>query len=436
MVWHAARCYFGLSLLTCAACGDSGDERTVVVQELCDSIDSCSIRDEACQRAVLELTACVRGDDVPELPPIRTLSREELARELAESAAAELTPPSDTSRAIEQVFAALQLIAQATSLSDAAVAEQTGSTAAFYRRDEQDVTIISDAAMDPDQALNALSHELTHYLQDRAGQLEAASESSVTLDESVARRALTEGDAIVTSYRVGAAMRGLLPSELRWSALWNAFERSVAQSIEASAAPLVAAVSQLPYVIAAPTLELAWERGGRSFVNDIYEQPPLTQLDWVEGSLGLTLAEPLDCYPALPPDGYKLIAADSLGVAGLFALLGSLDDASLSVASAWRQDRLVIYVQDGAPEHVLAAWRIRFVDDARAAELESRLARLELDVTRSEAELLIRVAAGADTPVTHLDARSCPTEDQFVAVIARSRDVEASLRVRLERAFR
>ena len=49
---------------------------------------------------------------------------------------------------------------------------------------------------------------------------------------------------------------------------------------------------------------------------------------WLEGSFVLSSAEDLDCYPALPPDGYELTAADSLGVAGLFALLGKLEMAS------------------------------------------------------------------------------------------------------------
>ena len=430
----ALRCFL-FSLLSGAACGAEDDRTVDIGGNECASIEPCSITEEACQQAILELTACVRGDDARELPPIRTLSRAQLAAELSaqaeESAGSEM---DEGTRAMELTFAELQLIAPATSLRDASVAEQAASVAAYYRREEKDITIISDAVMEQEPAMNVLSHELTHYLQDRVGQLRNASEA--TLDESVSLRALTEGDAVVTSYRTIAAMRGWSASQVRWDALWSELERSIVASTEASDSPLLAAATQLPYVISPPAIELAWERGGRAQVEQFYESPPLTQLDWLEGSTVFTYAEPLDCFPALPPDGYELIAADSLGIAGVFALLSAreLNSASLALAGRWRQDQLAVYVQraqaDEGTLEVLAAWRIRFADSASASDLEHQLEILDLDVTRAGSELLIRVRSGADA---NLEASGCPTDEQFAAVPRRGRDVEASLRTVLQR---
>ncbi|HTU60699.1 MAG TPA: hypothetical protein VMF89_19740 [Polyangiales bacterium] len=419
-------------MLTAAACGED-DERTVQVgDDDCTRLSACSITDEDCQQAVFDLTACVRGDGKLPLPPIRTLSREQLAAELAANQSEPSAEASEATRAVELVFSALHLIAPQTTLSDAAVAQQASSIAAYYRRKEKDITIISDATMEREQAMNVLSHELTHYLQDRAGQLRSV--SNVTLDESVSIRALTEGDAVVTSYRAYAVMRGIVPNQLRWDSLWEQLEENIVRATEASPSPLLAASSQLPYVISPPALELAWERGGRAQVEQFFDSPPATQLDWLEGSIVYSQAEVLACFPALPPEGFELIAADSLGIAGVFALLGALDldRASLDVAGEWRQDRLAVYVNkaaaDGGSLEVLAAWRIRFADAASASNVEDLLQALELDITRTGSELLIRVQSGVDAS---LDAASCPTDEQFAAAPRRTREVEASLRAAL-----
>jgi len=229
-------------------------------------------------------------------------------------------------------------------------------------------------------------------------------------------------------------MRGLAPNQIRWSSVWSQLEENIVRVTEASASPLTAAASQLPYVISPPTLEDAWEGGGRAQVEEWFDSPPATQLDWLEGSIVYSQAEVLACFPALPPEGYELIAADSLGVAGVFALLGALDldRSSLAVAGEWRQDRLAVYVNraraDEGSLEVLAAWRIRFADASSAADIEDLLQVLGLDITRAGGELLIRAASGSDAS---LDASGCPSDEQFAATPRRSSEAEASLRTSL-----
>lgn len=429
MLKHAVSCSFVFSLLLSAACGEDDDRRVAVVTSECTSLASCEITETACQRAVLDLTACVRGDAESKLPPIRMLSRADFAAELTEEQEAD---ESIEMRAIEASLEALHLLGPATTLGDASVEQQASAIAAYYRRDEKDITIISDTSMEPDSAMNVLSHELTHYLQDRAGQL--LSTSGVSLDEAVALRALTEGDALVTSLHFSAAARGVSPNRVSWDALWSQLEDSVVLDTEGSDSPLMAAAIRLPYLIASPMIQEAWAYGGRAQVDHFYDAPPRTELDWLNGSFAYTLAEPLDCLPPLPPDGYELVTMDSFGVAGLFALLsaGELGQASIAATLGWRQDGLAVYVEKAAADRdelaMLAAWRIRF-DNAEAAEsFERKLSVLELDVTRAKRELLIRVRHNTDAS---LNATSCPSRAELAFIPRRPSRSEASLRMKL-----
>jgi hypothetical protein len=434
----------GILGVSFGGCSDS-DDRTVTVPTTCDAVDTCAISDEKCQLAVLELTACVRDDKSPPLPPIRSLSRAQLASELsrmAESVSDEagsgtesdpvVSSAQGASRAAEQALVALHLVTGETSLSDASVAEQAGSIAAFYRAEEKDVTVVSDTTMDPRQAMNVLAHEFTHYLQDRAGQLDVAHASNISLDESVARRSLTEGEAVVAAYRASAAMLGLNYRRVRWSAVYLDLERSIAAATEASTSPLVAAANQLPYAISPPGIEATWERS-RAGVDELFDDPPLTGVDWLLPGRGTpTRAENLDCHPALPPEGYSLVGIESLGIAGAFAMLATQGAASLNAVSEWRQDLLAIYLQDSdsaaSDPNVLAMWRVRFVSDQSAREFASTLEPLGLAITQVGRELAIRVSHAGDDAFEALDPNACPSRGELIAALPKRSSMSASLR--------
>jgi hypothetical protein len=162
-------------------------------------------------------------------------------------------------------------------------------------------------------------------------------------------------------------------------------ERSIVETTTASPSPLAAASIMLPYVIGPPTIQAAWERGGRVQVDRLFQRPSVTHLDWLDGAPQPTRVESLACFPALPPDDYTLAAADSLGVAALFAVLAKRSAATLEGASVWRQDRFAVYMRDGADGEsldVLAAWHIRFAAIGSAAAFARMFQTQGLDVTR------------------------------------------------------
>ena len=429
------------ALCTAAACGSDPDRPSVVVNARdCDTLPECAIASSACQRGVLEITACVRGDDTPALPPIRTLTRQQLRAELSAQLAASATDMPDeaaqlSTASIEKALEALKLVAAQSSLTEAALDEQVSSIAAFYREQQQDITVISDATMDRGAAMNALAHEFTHYLQDEAGQLAVARKDNVSIDESLARRALAEGEAEVTSYRSSAQMLGYPPRNVRWNELFTRIESSIAAGTNASDSPLITALNQLPYAISPRAIEQAWEAGERFAVDALFDAPPLTQLDWLSGNpgSGRSIAERLDCQPPLPPDGFELVGTDSLGVAGLYAMLGTQGVASLETAKVWRKDVLAVYrATDGDPSDptVLAVWRVRFSDDTAAMRFAGSLAPLGLSLKRFGRELAISVSAAPD--VAPMDAQalaSCPSEAQLKAASPQSSAMHASIRL-------
>jgi hypothetical protein len=425
--------------LVVSACVDS-DGDTFAADNVCDTLSLCSIQDEACQRAVLDLTACVRGDVTPPLPTIRLMSREELLEELTADAAddaAEAAADAEgaaASLSFERALAALHLVTDESSLSEASVTEQANGLAAFYREDHQDVTIITDTTMEPLEALNTLSHEYVHYLQDRAGQLEGVREGRRSSDESIALRSLIEGEALVTSYRTNAAMVGRSSRDVFWTAMWDALEMGLQDATDASSSPLLTAILQLPYLLGSPSVQIAWE-GGRSEVDALFEDTPSTGLDWLlnPGQTLPTLATDLDCYPVAPPRGYSLVGVDSFGIAGLYALLGAQQQATLLAARDWRQDRLAVYAEDnsrGLP-NVLALWRLHFVDPKSAVAFAFAIAPLRLDVTQRGQELTIRASVGSDDALSALDPNECPSEEDFVRSLPMRERTMAKLRLPL-----
>src|SRR5262245_48433145 len=108
---------------------------------VCGGVPTCSITNDLCQNSVLRVTACIRGDEMPELPSIRVITRAELRDELTDKDAEK---PTRKSIATRNALASLKLVAANTTLAEAQLAHQASSVEAFYRLEEQDISIVSD----------------------------------------------------------------------------------------------------------------------------------------------------------------------------------------------------------------------------------------------------------------------------------------------------
>lgn len=324
------------------------------------------------------------------------------------------------------------------------------STAAFYRYEEQDVTIVSGVMVDPHEAMATLAHEFTHYLQDRAGQLEALRGERVSTDEYVARQAVIEGDAMLTSLRTSVAMRGGQLASDRWPELLGAIEEEVTKQAHDAESPVVAGMSLLPYTIGLDALTAAWESGGHSAVAAFFDQPPRSARDWLdERALGGAPDWPerpaLQCYPPLAPQGYELLFTDSLGLLGAFALLARDDRASIMAASDLRNDSMAVYADKSAETTdtlgVHVVWRLDFERDAAAERFAELISGTGLAISRSGAELTIHVSSDPNAPAfSEEQLAQCATREHLEASVqddesaAASIGLEKLLRQRLGRA--
>jgi hypothetical protein len=213
-------------------------------------------------------------------------------------------------------------------------------------------------------------------------------------------------------------------------------ESNIADATNASDSPFLAALNQLPYALSPRAIEAIWESGGRARVDALYDHPPLTALDWLGDNpgAGSSRVEPLDCYPPLPPEGQRLLGTDSLGVTGLYALLGTRGGAALDAAGIWRKDVLALYhveASDPGDPQVLAVWRIRLRDEAAAMRVMGSIAPLGLSASRFGRELAISVSSDAAQapPLGAAMLASCPTASQLRAAYEGAANMHASLRL-------
>ena len=81
----AAVCWAALLALSSGSCAD--EESSAACPGLDD--DDCNIGEASCQQQIFAATACLRGQPDAQLPPIRTITREEYADELRGQSAPE-----------------------------------------------------------------------------------------------------------------------------------------------------------------------------------------------------------------------------------------------------------------------------------------------------------------------------------------------------------
>lgn len=421
-------CLLSLLLGWAAGCGDDADGSgpvQVVSVDGCDVPRACDIARTDCAQAVLALTACERGEAAPSLPAMRTLSRSVLATELLERARteAEVGPVGAWDSALRR----LRLLPSSVSSLEANVAGTVAAIAAYYDPETQRITILEEGDETDQSRMYVLSHELTHYLQDRAHPLGALLEDGVRgADHTLSLRALIEGEATVNSTRVLLRLMGRTAGALQWGRLFDTLDDELLQLVRESGAPLSAAALHLPYSIGGRYVERVWDGYDREHVDALFDASPRAILDWLLGYGDAMPApsrlEPLDCAPPVAPDGYQLIGLDSLGSIGAVALMiGAKQTASLAVGRELRADAIALYLRSGeeaGPESTLVFWRLRFRNETRASEVASWLNWSDVNVHQFGRELLLSAGAGVSADVTPVGFGGCPSLEELMPMQA------------------
>ena len=400
----------------------------------CSAVRACDVTETDCQTAILELTACLRGDEAPVLPEIRTLTSQELAAELRDAADAAGDEPSPVDAALR----ALSLLSSDVSATDASIDAVTDLWIAYYDSDTKRVSLIdSNEPLDPTDAMFTLSHEFTHYLQDQHTDLNTLIEDAGQgSDGQIAARTLLEGEALVTSVRALARFAGRSVGAIDWERLYGLLDVDLLEGISESSSPLARAGLALPYAVGARYVGTVWNHYDREHVDALFDDAPRTVADWMagygDGVVADSLHQDLACGPPLPPDGYSVWALDYLGSTGALALLGAAGAADLELAARLRADAIAVYAprdaHDGDQGPALAVWRLRFSDAKTAASFASAIAPLQLTTELFDQELVLSAAQSTE-PLQGDDLRSCPSLEDLKPLHEASQPVAA-------RAFR
>jgi hypothetical protein len=397
------------------ACGD--DDRGVAPvssagTEECDSIAICDIAEMKCVQSVLEATSCERGDETPPLPETRSLDAAAVEAELVAKA---LAAGRSAHGAFDAGLRRLHLLSPGESSIESQVHATVAAIAAYYDPETMGITIIEDATDEEDDTrMYLLSHELTHYLQDRDHMLDQLLEDhSQSSDQRIAIKALIEGEALVNSTRFLVRLARRSPRNLQWDSVFDMVDAATLEEIKATSSPLSAAALNLPYTIGGRYVAEVWDDYDRDHVEGLYETPPLALIDWLsgygDGRPNPTQIEALDCAPPLAPDGWQLAALDSLGVTGIVALMGATGSSSLRLAEDLVGDALAVYVRgDAAPESSVLIWRLRFrtADAARGFEIRLPWGDVHRDVKGRELTLSVGPDISRDAGLVGFDG--CP----------------------------
>jgi hypothetical protein len=382
----------------------------------------CDITDKECQKAIFRQTAEVRGQDGAKMPPIYVITRAQyrdaLERYLAEQ------PPDPTGGAIEAAYALLGVLPEDMGEADEAYIDDLAEgVAAFYSPGSGDVTIIDDSAENEVDGTYVLSHEFVHALQHQRGDLARPAGARDT-DTLVSFDSLIEGEAV---YLSNAFMAGLVDMKLDPVEMEKYFDNLtevMLTTIAGTDAPLYLAAEILPYPLGGRGVLHAFEAEGLAGIEALHASEPRSLAFWLADAEPPATALRCD-VPAAPP-GFTQLERDRLGVAGLVAIEAGLGRMpSLDLGSVWRDDRVAIYA-NAEVDHVAIAYRVRFDATAAASELESAFAAdPELELVRTEDELLVLAANG----IEGFDTSACPAlGDPFVEE-AESRVLAALRRV-------
>ena len=335
----------------------------------CETIDhaSCDVREAACQERLLDLTACIRGEDRPSMPPVTVMTEPEFSDYLYST-----LDEQDTANGVDHVERALVTLGMVEPNAlqiDAVIADEVEKIAGVYRSSSDDVLIVDHGeASDQDTTSNVLVHEFVHYLQDRQVDLEAfrAAVASTT-DAVLAARSVSEGEAELHQIRHYAALLGLDPNAVDYGERFEAMVRWSEQYLREQPSPFTQVHGVFPYSWGGRFMELSWQVGGRDAVAERFAAPP-SQTRTLMVDAGGVIPEDVDALTFASPEpaaDWSLHTEDVGGAFLLFLYLTTLTtpDEARSLSLAWRGDRLSIFSRDvGDIAETVVVWRFAFVD--------------------------------------------------------------------------
>ena len=304
----------------------------------------------------------------------KILGRPAIEKYLTENFHAEYTP--EQLHAQEATLRAFGLVSRDFNLEKFLIAFYTEQAAGFY--DPRTKTMNIADWVPPDMQAMVLAHELTHALQDQNFDLDKFLHANPDNDdETSARQAITEGHAMAAMMQhiLGPVELTSLPSLEPLMA--SVVDQQLNEYPAFSNAPFFFRLQALfPYLQGMSFMQSGLAHGGWKTLNSFFTDPPTTTKELFEPEIyfnhkslpqvSLPKPAPLSGVP-----GLRLLAQNTMGELGYYALLGQLisEDEAKKVALGWLADRYLLYEYSGktdAAENFVLVARTKWSDAEKA----------------------------------------------------------------------
>ncbi|MEW5937831.1 MAG: hypothetical protein AB1665_08465 [Candidatus Thermoplasmatota archaeon] len=272
----------------------------------------------------------IRGLDVMERVPYRYVSREDLNESL--------DIEGEWMERTKWGLVSLLLLDRDDNLTQLYRDSYTSLVLGYYDMWSKEIVIVEGAHSLEDKL--TLAHELTHALQDQHFDLTSFM-WAVSWDEELARRALVEGDAVLTEFRYFETL-----PEAEQEMIEEGWEEAEYPTIPYGIMEYLA----FPYIYGVNfTLSLfvegnmTWEK-----INGAFSEPPASteQVMHIEKYHDREL--PVDVDIAMEPAGMPLVMEDTMGEFMVYAMLKHYIPFSMAynAAEGWGGDRHLCYAND------------------------------------------------------------------------------------------
>lgn len=240
-------------------------------------------------------------------------------------------------RRAEAQLRAVGLIAADVDLGDATEQFQADGVLAYYDPETERVTVRGED-LDP-MTKSTLAHELTHALDDQHFDLDKLDRAADKANAGTTLGALIEGDA----ERVQQEYVDRLPEDERDEA--NSGEIGASDSIDRTAIPAAVEVFfGSPYLLGVQMVTLAAEDGGNGTVDELFGDPPRSELAFVDVGTVDDDEDPLVVpKPAVEAGEQQSGRRDSFGAFALYLMLSTAMDPveALDAVRGWGGDAMV-----------------------------------------------------------------------------------------------
>ncbi|MDB4974971.1 MAG: hypothetical protein JWN48_3312 [Myxococcaceae bacterium] len=328
----------------------------------CGTLATCDVQEVSCQAAALRYAACLRGrNESTDLAiPVTVQPRADyLAARIAEAQASDGAAARSLRRGL-----ALFGLGRAMSTPELEARARYANVIAHYESAPPSIVVVSDGQrLDGPEAVVTLVHEMTHALQDAAGELSA---QPASYDAQLAMSAVNEGEATIAEDETWAQGYGLELDALDYGdALFNYRGQSLPFRGEAAADLFDEAYGRFSYAWGASYLWRLRQARGVAALASAHAVLPVSS--YAVMSLDPTHPElrPNDLGAAAVPVLPALTFSASLHlgrfVYGMYART-SEDGFLFPVGPDFVADTFSVFsATDGS---VLAVWRLRFADPA------------------------------------------------------------------------